>query len=194
MTRTPLLLAAFAAAALACTVTRDARALGPVDLEIGLKAGAGSTPSNIPSSSPNPLGFGLGGRAGVGLFGFYGGVQAMYYFGGQTDGISVHSAQYGGELGYNLKIAILTIRPQLGIGNFTATTSGAVSAGGVTISGSGSQSSLYLEPGVTGLVSLGTFYVGADVNALLLTSMPQSGGGNGLDVAITAHGQVGVRF
>ena len=201
MTRTPLLLASLAAAALACTASKDARALGPIDVEAGAKVGAGSTPSNIPSGSPNPLGFGIGGRAGVGLFGFYGGVQGMYYVGGSNDVLSVHSAMYGAEVGWNIKIAMLTIRPQVGIGNFTESgtlKSPAVfpgnAGGGATVSTSDSHSTLYVEPGVTGLVSLGLLYVGADVNALLLTSMPQNSGSNGLDVGLTVHGQVGVRF
>jgi hypothetical protein len=44
----------------------------------------------------------------------------------------------------------------------------------------------YLEPGVVGLVSLGVLFVGADVGALLLPMGP--------DIALTAHGQIGVTF
>src|ERR1019366_6022326 len=45
----------------------------------GAKAGVGTNPSSSPI---NPLGFGLGGRGGASFFGFYGGVDLMYYFGG----------------------------------------------------------------------------------------------------------------
>ena len=51
-------------------------------------------------------------------------------------------------------IDILTIRPQIGIGNATFTTSGSANVGSTNVaSGSSSVSNLYLEPGVTGLVS-----------------------------------------
>jgi hypothetical protein len=49
------------------------------------------------------------------------------------------------------------------------------------------------------LISLGTLYVGADANLLVLTSLPEYAGGNPntlyrLELALTFHGQVGVRF
>jgi hypothetical protein len=195
MTRTRVLFAAAAFAFLAGSISRDAHALGPIDLEIGAKAGGGTNPFGQP---PNPLGFGLGGRAGVAFFGIYAGVDAMYYFGGkstltppgvQTGGesFSDHSAMYGFDLGYNFKIALLTIRPQLGIGNFTVTS-------GVDGQGSSSHSNLYLEPGLTALVSLGLLYVGADANILVLPGVEQPTGGTGTNTAFTLHGQVGVRF
>jgi hypothetical protein len=147
------------------------------------------------------LGFGLGGRGGIGLFGLYAGVEGMYYFGGSQDGVKAHSDLYGVDLGYNLKLPFVTIRPMLGIGNFTATGSfGGASVGiigGTSVSvpaASDSKSSLYLQPGVTALVSLGLLYVGADVNALIITDAPQTSGNTGVDVALTVHGQVGVRF
>jgi hypothetical protein len=178
--------AAIAAAATASLVSRDAHALGPVDLELGAKAGIGTNPSN---GSPNPLGFGIGGRGGVSFFGLYGGVDLMYYLGGSENvpggSISEHTFMYGLDLGYNFKIAILTIRPLLGIGNFTVSHSGE--------DGSGSASNLYLEPGLTALISLGILYVGADANILVLPGISQ-GNGNTTETAFTAHGQVGVVF
>jgi hypothetical protein len=46
----------------------------------------------------------------------------------------------------------------------------------------------YLEPGVVGLVSLGMFFVGADIGALLPT------GPDFPDAGLTVHGQIGVTF
>ena len=198
---------AFGAATFA--MTRTAHALGPVDLEIGAKAGLGTNPLSNPNGGPdiNPLGFGLGARAGVSFLGFYGGAQLMYYFGGSQDigvpgvsvgGISVpgqsvsvsaHTLMYGVEAGYGITlIDILTIRPQIGIGNGTVSCS--TSASGVvnTSGGCGSQSSLYLEPGVTGLIGLGMWFVGADANVLVFTGLDNS------KAAFTFHGQVGVKF
>jgi hypothetical protein len=189
MNRTPLLIAV-ATAVLAFSATREARAVGPIDVEVGAIAGVGTTPSNTGSGVPNPLGFGIGGRGGVSLFGFYGGLEGMYYFGGSQNGVSDHSAMYGVDLGYNIKIANITIRPLLGIGNFTVS----ASVGDF----SGSNSTLYLQPGGTVLVSLGLLYVGADANVLILTGLAQSNANgtssNQTDIAFTFHGQVGVKF
>jgi hypothetical protein len=181
-------------------MTRNAHALGPVDIEIGAKAGLGTSPiSGSGSGAPNPLGFGLGARAGVDFLGIYGGVQLMYYFGGSTDegaGVTFkdHTFMYGVEGGYGFTlIDILTIRPQIGIGNatFSSSVSGSGTSGGTTVGFSGgdtSKSNLYLEPGVTALISLGGFFVGADANLLFFPGLDNS------KVAFTLHGQVGFKF
>jgi hypothetical protein len=185
MRRTSLLFAAAALGAALTCIPRDASALGPVDLELGVKAGGGTNPIN--NSTLNPLGFGLGARGGVALFGIYGGVNVMYYFGGSQTvagtNISVHSLMYGAELGYNIKLTILTIRPQIGLGQ-------------ITLSGTGANdvNNLYLEPGVTGLISLGMWFVGADANALVLPGIRQGDGSTGTSAGFTLHGQVGVKF
>jgi hypothetical protein len=182
MRRTACLFGLGALATLAIvTSTRTAHALGPIDLEIGAKAGVGTSPSSE-AGAPNPLGFGLGGRAGVVLLDhLYGGVNMMYYLGGSEAGVSFHTLMYGIEAGWGWKlIDILTIRPQVGIGNATFTASGGPA--------SVSNSNWYLEPGVTGLVSLGMLFVGADANVLAFPGLANS------NVAFTIHGQVGVKF
>jgi outer membrane protein with beta-barrel domain len=198
-----IFVAAFTLCAGTLVTTRDAHALGPVDLEVGAKVGVGTNPisstnaGNVSVSSPNPLGFGLGARGGVSFLGIYGGIQFMYYFGssqdtsvlGQSFSASEHSLLYGIEAGYGFTLLdLLTIRPQIGIGNFTATAS--VSGNGAALQGSTSQSNsnLYLEPGVTGIVSLGMWFVGADANALFLP------GADHATTAFTFHGQVGVKL
>jgi len=200
-----ILAAAFALCASTLMMSRDAHALGPVDLEIGAKVGVGTNPissANTPGSSngqstPNPLGFGLGARGGVSFLGFYGGVSLMYYFGssqdasvpGESGSVSDHTLMYGVEAGYGFTLAdILTIRPQIGIGNFTVTASDNVS-GVVSGGASSSDSNLYLEPGVTGLISLGGWFVGADANLLFLP-----GADYNTTTAFTIHGQVGIKL
>ncbi len=191
--------AAFALCASTLMMSRDAHALGPVDLEIGAKAGVGTNPisSNNGQSAPNPLGFGLGARGGVSFLGFYGGVSLMYYIGssqnesvpGESGSVSDHTLMYGIEAGYGFTLAdILTIRPQLGIGNFTVTASDNVS-GLVSGGASSSNSKLYLEPGVTGLISLGGWFVGADANLLFLP-----GSDYNTTTAFTIHGQIGIKL
>jgi hypothetical protein len=190
--------AAFAFGVGTFAMTRSAHALGPVDIEVGAKVGIATNPVSNSDGRPNPLGFGLGGRAGVDFLGFYGGVQLMYYFGGSDDlsvpGESVkfsdHTFMYGFEGGYGFTlIDILTIRPQLGIGN--ATFSSSVSGSGaanVDVGGGGSQSNIYLEPGVTGLVSLAGWFVGADANLLFFPGL------DGSQTSFSLHGQVGIKF
>ncbi len=191
MNRSFTLIASGALALSTLAVARDAHALGPVDLEVGAKVGYATSPAS--GGGTNPLGFGLGGRAGIAfLGGIYVGGNIMYYFGGSENvappcnagascvsppSISVNTLMYGGELGYGIKILdLLTIRPQVGLGNAT------FSAGGE------SSSYYYLEPGVTGLVGLGLLYVGADANLLVLPSLPSN------EVAVSLHAQVGVKF
>ncbi|HEX4628651.1 MAG TPA: outer membrane beta-barrel protein [Gemmatimonadales bacterium] len=184
--------AAFTLCAGALMTARDARALGPVDLELGAKVGMGTNPSS--QNAPNPLGFGLGARGGVSFLGIYGGVQLMYYFGssqdlGQSISVSEHSLLYGVEAGYGVTLLdILTIRPQIGIGNLTATASISGSGAAALGNNSPSNSNLYLEPGVTGLVSLGGWFVGADANVLFLPGADNS------TAAFTLHGQVGLKL
>jgi hypothetical protein len=166
---------------------QDAFALGPVDLELGARAGGGTNPFGGNPQPPNPLGFGLGARGGATIFGIYGGVGVMYYFGSSEtvlgSSVSVHSLLYGAELGYSVKLAILTIRPQVGLGNCTLSATGA-----------SDTNNLYVEPGLTGLITLGTIFVGADANALILPGIKQADGTTGTSTAFTLHGQVGVKF
>jgi hypothetical protein len=220
MTRTPFFLAAGAATALASSVSRDAHAIGPVDVEVGAIAGAGTVPTHqgngavvsgyvSPPAVPNPLGFGLGGRAGVGFHGLYAGVEGTYDFGGSSGppyGVKANSDLIGVDVGYSFKLPIVTIRPLVGIGNFTETVSGLpqpscpAGSGPCSVPSSQSYNTLYVQPGITGLISLGTFYVGADANLLVLTSLPEyagcncSNGHDQLELALTFHAQVGVRF
>lgn len=176
------------------TFTTKASALGPLDIEVGAKAGVGTAPSSDSSGTPNPLGFGLGGRAGVSIMGFYGGGNIMYYLGGSQNvpivgSVSTHTLMYGFEGGYGISlIDILTLRAQLGIGSYDVTAS---AAGQST-----DNSNLYLEPGITALVSLPVvgWFVGADANALLLTGAKDSNGNSTLATSFTLHGQVGYKF
>jgi hypothetical protein len=177
----PVLLAAAAMGLGILSTAGSAHALGPVDLEVGVKAGVGTNPDSG-GGAINPLGFGLGGRAGLAfLGGIYLGGNVMYYLGGSDNGTSVHTLMYGGEAGYGFKLLdLLTIRPQVGLGNATFT----ASAGSVSLS----NSNLYVEPGVTALVSFGLLFVGADANLLVFPGL------NNSQAAFTLHGQVGVTF
>jgi hypothetical protein len=193
--------AAFAFGVGTFAMTRNAHALGPIDVEIGAKAGVATTPIKD-SGFPNPLGFGIGARGGVAFLGFYGGVQLMYYFGGsdevgagdQSFKVSLHTFMYGVEAGYGFTLLdILTIRPQVGVGNATFSSS-ASGAGAVDFNAGGySKSNLYIEPGVTGLVSLGGFFVGADANLLWFPGLDWAPN-DSAKLSFSLHGQVGFKF
>jgi hypothetical protein len=209
-------LAASLASAFAVTLmARDARAIGPVDVEVAGQVGIGTDP--LKNGGPNPLGFGGGGRAGVAFLGLYGGLALTYYAGGSDSngtfserpplmGVATrfsssdHALMYGVEAGYGFSVlGVLTIRPQVGVGNFTlsyAGTSPYVCACQIIIPPiSGNINNLFLQPGLTALVSLGVLLVGLDANALVLPSIKEPAATSATtDVAFTTHVQVGVRF
>jgi hypothetical protein len=180
----------FLVLAAALSASAPAQALGPVDVEVGAKVGAGTNP--VGGGFPNPLGFGVGGRAGVSIFGLYAGLSAMNYFGGgsqQVDvtqgfayergSVSPHSFLWGGEAGYGVSLfGLVTLRAMFGIGEDVLGMSGGL-ATGLTNDNMvhptlpvQSTSYVYLEPGLTALANLGVFYVGLDASALLLPAGP----------------------
>jgi hypothetical protein len=189
----------------------DARALEGLDIEAGAKVGFGSNPFSV---TPNPLGLGLGARAGVSYRGLYGGVCFGYWFGGSATNSSaggvipatpgsttIHTYQVGAELGYGFQFlrGMLTLRPQVGLGDalFDVNATGLQVGGGTVQSGSTVAANFYLEPGVTFLVFLGRVYFGADVNVLILPAVGEDEGGNSTsttEAAFTAHAQVGFKF
>jgi hypothetical protein len=179
--RTSAKVLAVSAAALLTTLAsaRPAHAIGPVDLEVAAKAGYGS----------NDFGFGIGGRAGVSIFGIYGGLNLMEYLGkSEAPGApAVHGLQFGGEVGFGFKISFLTIRPLFGFGDVAFSSSGAGSAG-----------SFYLEPGGLIQFSFGHLIFGVDAGCLILTNQTTvgaiTGGNSTIEEAFVMHGQVGVRF
>ncbi len=189
-----VLFAAVAAGAGTIALSCPAYALGPVDLEVGARVGYGSN-NQKGSGEINPLGVGLGARAGVSFFNIYGGAQVMYYFGGsQTELVGIDamgnpvsakvtetSLLYGFEGGYNFSFALLTIRPTLGIGNYTAH---------LNVSGGGSSDvhNVYVEPRATALIGLGLWYLGADVGLLVTPGL------DGSQPAVLVNGQVGLKF
>jgi hypothetical protein len=189
----------------------NADALGPVGVEAGAKVGAGvplnkgSSPDVIPA-----MGFGLGGRAGVTLFNVYAGFSGVYYFGetknlaeeGITVSGSAHTLMLGAEAGYDIKLLrLLTLRPQLGLGNNEIYSSAHGTFPVPTPTASTSKGYFYLEPALVGLVALKFLYVGADAGVRMLPEGPPlnpcaagESSCHTFHVAFTAHGQVGVRF
>ncbi len=183
--------AAFAVvlAATVCASERDAHAIGPVDIEVGARVGFATNPRG--SDGPTPFGLGVGGRGGVTIAHFYGGLSAIHYFGSSKDiptpagplNASFSSTLLGAELGYSITaIPKLVIRPQVGVGSASFSF------------GEQSSGHLYLEPGATVLVVLGLVYFGADANLLVIPGVEQGVSDTTTYTSVTIHGQVGVQF
>lgn len=187
-------LATLTACLVALSMERSAHALGPFDVEVAAKGGFATSPLSG-TNAGNPLGLGLGGRAGIVLDeSFYLGGSIVYYFTGNenelntsvagsgitqtTQSVSTRVLMYGAEMGYGINLVdFLTLRPQVGFGDATFSQSGA----------SASTTTWYLEPGLAGLVHWGKLLVGADIDMLLLSvSQPQ--------VAFVFDAQVGLKF
>jgi hypothetical protein len=199
MKKTFLFLTATSAGFLAAMMTREAHAVGPLDIEVAPKFGYGSNPGSG-GFGFDALSIGLGGRAGVSIFGIYGGINVVDYLGGTQPlfpcptpgevgcggGASGHTLMYGGEFGYGFKLKLVTIRPQMGVGRSVAY--GLAQNGG-----------LYLEPGVTVLLSLGLVFLGFDANLAFFPDATETVDDSetvhtGLTLAFTFHLQTGVRF
>ena len=214
-----MLVAVAAASGLTLLAARDASALGPVDVEIAGRVGGGTSPVNSGTSSNgssldiNPLGFGAGGRAGVSLSSLYAGLSFLYYFGGRQDvpsplgppvPVSGTSVLYGLEIGYNIGLPAITLRPQVGVGKYTLNVDGSAQVSGVTYNGSSAWDNIYLEPGIVAKASFGMWLVGVDANLFWLPGSdkvevwlcpsPLCHYTLSSQLAFTAHGQLGLQF
>ncbi len=181
----PAVASASLAAALFFAHPHDAEAAGPITLELGGKAGVGTNPTTLPF---NPYGFGLGASGGISLLGIYGGVNLVDYFGGSNAVVSAPALQYGVEAGFGITLLALTIRPQVGFGNLVFTST----AGDQSLT----NNYLYVEPGITALITIGIVFVGADLNLLVVPSVDATAleAVTHTETSTTIHGQVGIRF
>jgi hypothetical protein len=197
----PCLAVAAIALGLLLSVARDASALGPVDLELGVKGGYGTNPTSSPA---NPMAFGLGARAGASMLGFYAGADVTYYFGSGTISyanykISDRAIKAGGDIGYGFKIATVTIRPRLGVGDLIVTSNptqtGPPCPCNIVFAAvrPTTQDNLYFEGGLTALVPMGMFFVGADMDFLAVYPVSDSCC-DVMETAFTFDAQTGVRF
>jgi hypothetical protein len=169
-----------AAAFITLLAARDGLALGPFEMELAGKAGLAT----------NDYGFGGGGRAGITVFGVYGGFNIVDYPGSIVGCPGQSTSQvltYGGEVGYGIKIAFLTIRPLVGFGDWSYTPNGPCQSYGQGPFPFVPTNSFYLQPGGTLLVNLRFVIFGADASALVPTSSTSSS-------AFVISAELGVRF
>jgi hypothetical protein len=193
------------------TSPKNARALGPVEVEAAANVGTGSNPVGKPGFA-NALLAGVGGRVGVSFLEAYAGLNLEYHwsdsgtiFGDAVRG-QINTLTFGAELGYNIRpIRVLTIRPQLGIGNAHFQLN-EVSEDVPNLIFPGDSNYLYLEPGIVCLLSFGAVLVGVDAGLLWLPTASDRQVAYTLNrqlvtdtsierrVAFTSHVELGVRF
>ena len=142
---------------------------GGYDVELGARGGFGSAPIR---GGNNPFGVALGGRLGLAIGGFYVGVTAVDFLGGNDVDLSDSAVLYGVELGYGLRyrvfsVGALTLRPLIGVGNATFFhTDPSQAKVDVVTSASGQQSrgvtsdtttvnNVYVEPGLLVMLASG---------------------------------------
>jgi hypothetical protein len=161
-------------------------------LYAGILGGYGATTED---SSVEPYSLGFGGRAGLTLsddLPLYLGARLLWFAGdtgnfevtGSGASASAEISQsyltYGVDIGYDLELGPIVLRPELGIGGATLYLNQASTAGLSMVETS--EGSLYLAPAVELLIELGLLYVGAEVRYLALTGSGQLSG-----VALLAH-------
>lgn len=167
--------------------TKAAQALAPahgLDIEVAARFGGAAT---VESPSSTAFGVGVGGRAGLSVFGFYGGVSGTYYLGGDGPGNSP-SWLFGFEGGYSfeshplsVRPVVLTVRPVVGVGSYTIATQELLEINHPV-------HYLYVEPGVVVLAAVNHWFVGADADFFLTPGQGDP------SAAFMVNGQVGVKF
>lgn len=112
----------------------------------------------------NPYGITLGGRVGYTLANnLYLGGTAVYYVGDSEDGPGFETSwsmlQFGVEVGYDIPVSSLIIRPYAGLGLNMAFFSAKIG----TVEDSDSETDLYLNLGGQVLYPINNFFVGGDL-------------------------------
>jgi hypothetical protein len=164
---------------------------GSLHPEVAGRMTFGSALSPPPNGAPGPLtGLGYGVRAGVSYAGIYGGLAFTDYL---TEGeclsdsvdacSTTHGRAFSFEGGYGRTfLRILTIRGQLGIGDYWTSSAGSLtdcpdvagSACKTTLSHSGSDT-FFLQPEALVQVALGPVLVGADASIIYMPNVAVSG-------------------
>lgn len=144
-------------------MAETAHALPLITLSGSLRGLYGSAlgDQGVENAELNPYGLGLGLRGGVTLpSALYLGASFDYFFGDSDDAIDVEVSLYQlmGNVGYDLGLGPLTLRPSLGLGVATSS----VELGG-PLSIDESESDFVLSPGAEGIIGLGLLSVSAEV-------------------------------
>ncbi len=163
--------------------------LGAFHPEVAARMTFGTPLGSPYNGPPGPLtGLGYGVRGGLSYYGVYGGLAYTDFLteGDCIDGSvescgTTHGRSFGFEGGYGRTfLRILTIRGQLGIGNYwtisdgTTTTCAGVDGPCTLVSSHGSSNTLYLQPEALVEVSLGPVLVGVDASLSYMPNVSSS--------------------
>ena len=145
-------------------MAETAHALPLVTLSGSLRGLYGSAlgDQGVEGTELNPYGIGIGVRGGVTLpSALYLGASFDYFFGESDDAVDIDFNLYQvmGNVGYDIGLGPLTLRPSLGLG--VANTS--VEADVIGVSLSETESDFVLSPGAEGIIGLGLLSVSAEL-------------------------------
>ena len=173
--------------------SREAHALGPVGIEVGAKvAGTDRGPSSEDDGRTTRSASALaGGRAGITIFGIYlGGTSSSTTWGAATgSAVATTRSSAGGEIGYSYENPVLTLRPQLGLGNITDLRLELEPISKLATR----RQQLLPRAGRHGAPHLRILYFGADINCARHHERPAIGAGTSTstDTVFTFDGQLG---
>lgn len=165
----------------------------PKPISVALLGGYGyslEAPSDV-----NPFGIGFGVRGGYNLGSFYLGARFMIFLGDSEENagveVSANSITIGLEAGYDLGFFddYLVIRPELGLGLFSASIESMTNgSGGGQVPIDESSEDLYIAPGLGLLARLShRVFIGADVQLPIIFD-------DEIAVELTVLGTAGMRF
>jgi hypothetical protein len=146
-------------------MAQTAHALPLVTLSGSLRGLYGSAlgDQGVEGTELNPYGIGIGLRGGVTLpSALYLGASFDYFFGESDDDavdIDFNLYQVMGNVGYDIGLGPLTLRPSLGLGVANISVDGDV----LGISVEETESDFVLSPGAEGIIGLGLLSVSAEV-------------------------------
>ena len=165
------------------TVTHEG---APLDVELGAVASYVTPPIR---GGVNPFGAGFGGRIGLAYAGVYVGISVLDFLGGTDVDVSYRAMLYGLELGYGLRVpafgrTVLTVRPQIGVGDAAVYYTDPRLAADVVTSASGSSSSssdtltvnnVYVEPALSVMLASGSHFAALRTSALVIPGIQYGG-------------------
>ena len=145
-------------------MAQTAHALPLVTLSGSLRGLYGSAlgDQGVEGTELNPYGIGIGLRGGVTLpSALYLGASFDYFFGESDDAVDIDFNLYQlmGNVGYDIGLGPLTLRPSLGLG--VASTSVEADVIGVRLEET--ESDFVLSPGAEGIIGLGILSVSAEL-------------------------------
>jgi hypothetical protein len=175
--------------------------------EVGADGDYASPPIH---GGPNPFGLGLGGHAAITVDDFYFAARVSEFLGSKDVDVSYGALLAGVDAGYEIHVVKLgrttvTVRPQLGLGDAVISyTDPSLAKVDVVSTASGSSSSsssdtirvsnVYVQPGLTAMVSSGVGFFSANESVLVLPGIVYGGADATTWISYDTRLSAGLRF